>query len=174
MVDLSPIHPYEDHHVPSARSVGTFTEPEDQSSHLMDQCSRHDIPPAVTGPHRPAGARSVFRVQGPVRISAHLPAAHLDQLRSVKKLGGRPPLVRPRSSADRRDRAHHRHFRLVRSRRLAHRHRVIQVTGWMLMLVLSGAPSPGRFAGPEVVSRKVRHRVLLILSGPSALVEARS
>jgi hypothetical protein len=30
-------------------SNGTFVEPEDPSSSLMDQCSRHDIPPAVNG-----------------------------------------------------------------------------------------------------------------------------
>jgi len=28
-------------------SNGTFVEPEDPSSFLMDKCSRHDIPPAV-------------------------------------------------------------------------------------------------------------------------------
>jgi hypothetical protein len=48
VVGLSPVHPNKDHLAPLG-STGTNTEPEDPSSHLMDQCSRHDIPPAVTG-----------------------------------------------------------------------------------------------------------------------------
>ncbi len=75
-----PNPPYEDHLASPARSIGSFTEPEDPSSHLMDECSRLDIPPAVTEPHRPAGARPASRARVPGRISAHLPAAQLDQL----------------------------------------------------------------------------------------------
>ena len=48
VVGLGPVHPYEDHLAPLTRRTGTNTEPEDASSYLMDQCSRHDIPPAVT------------------------------------------------------------------------------------------------------------------------------
>ncbi len=44
---LGPVHTNKDHLAPLVD--GTFVEPEDPSSFLMVQCSRHDIPPAVEG-----------------------------------------------------------------------------------------------------------------------------
>ncbi len=52
----------------------------------MDQCSKHDIPPAVNGTSPPAGARSKSRAlfRGPGPCSAHLLAAQLDQASPIK------------------------------------------------------------------------------------------
>lgn len=48
VVGLGPVHSHKDHLL--LLSIGDeHTEPEDPTSSLMDQCSRHDIPPAVTG-----------------------------------------------------------------------------------------------------------------------------
>jgi hypothetical protein len=47
VVGLSPVHSDKDHLTPPIN--GTSVEPEDPSSFLMVQCSRHDIPPAVEG-----------------------------------------------------------------------------------------------------------------------------
>jgi len=58
----------------------------------MDQCSEHDIPPAVNGTSPPAGARSSCRTRGPGWPSAHPLAAQLDQPHSVTTWGGRSPL----------------------------------------------------------------------------------
>jgi hypothetical protein len=45
VMGLGPVHSDKDH--PAPLIDGTFVEPEDPSSSLMDKCSRHDIPPAV-------------------------------------------------------------------------------------------------------------------------------
>jgi hypothetical protein len=47
VVGLGPVHSDKDHLAPLVDD--TLFEPEDPSSYLMDQCSRHDIPPAVEG-----------------------------------------------------------------------------------------------------------------------------
>jgi hypothetical protein len=47
MMGLGPVHSDKDHLAPIVDD--TLFEPEDPSSYLMDQCSRHDIPPAVEG-----------------------------------------------------------------------------------------------------------------------------
>jgi hypothetical protein len=55
MMRLSPIHTHEDH--PAASFLDGHDELEETRGALMDQCSRHDIPPAVSlpsgqpGPH---------------------------------------------------------------------------------------------------------------------------
>ena len=45
VMGLGPVHPDEDHC--AASSPRPTREPEESSGALMDQCSRHDIPPAV-------------------------------------------------------------------------------------------------------------------------------
>src|ERR1700689_4158510 len=51
-------------------------EPEDSSSFLMDQCSRHDIPPAVRGDLTDRqGHDLTLGLKGPGLSSAHLTAA---------------------------------------------------------------------------------------------------
>ena len=65
----------------------------------MVQCSRHVIPPVVQGrPHRPAGARSRHRAQGPAVSSADLLAARPQPL-ELGPRGGGPPLAVPSRSA---------------------------------------------------------------------------
>jgi hypothetical protein len=48
VVGLSPVHPDKDHLDPSSFDQHQH-EPEDPAASSQDQCSRHDIPPAVTG-----------------------------------------------------------------------------------------------------------------------------
>ena len=49
VLGLNPVHPSKDHLSPSPDRPCTNLSPETPSSSLMDQCSRHDIPPAVQG-----------------------------------------------------------------------------------------------------------------------------
>jgi hypothetical protein len=60
VVALSPVIPDEDHRS-SPQLVDHPSESEKNLSDLMDQCSRHDIPPAIRSSRQPAGARSRSR-----------------------------------------------------------------------------------------------------------------
>jgi hypothetical protein len=60
VVGLSPVIPDKDHRS-SPQLVDHPSESEKNLSDLMDQCSRHDIPPAIRSPRQPAGARSRSR-----------------------------------------------------------------------------------------------------------------
>jgi hypothetical protein len=50
VMGLGPVHSYKDHSVATFQLVGSAlaVSLEVASSPLMDQCSRHDIPPAIT------------------------------------------------------------------------------------------------------------------------------
>ena len=50
VMGLGPVHSYKDHSVATFQLVGSTpaVSLEVASSPLMDQCSRHDIPPAIT------------------------------------------------------------------------------------------------------------------------------
>jgi hypothetical protein len=74
-------------------STDTNAEPGNPSSSLTDQCSGHDISPAVTGTSPPAGARSRRQARSLVANGAHLLAAQPTKPHSYRKRGGRSPLV---------------------------------------------------------------------------------
>jgi hypothetical protein len=64
VVRLGPIDAHEDHDSLLPRPLS----PEEVRGELMDQCSRHDIPPAVRPPRRPVGALSSRRA---LSLSSH-------------------------------------------------------------------------------------------------------
>src|SRR3954452_2521617 len=88
---LRPFMSYE--HLPHRCLLSSSdVEPEATSTFLMDQCSRHVIPPVVGGPpHRPASARSNPKARRLGPHSADLPAARPQPV-GFDPRGGGPPL----------------------------------------------------------------------------------
>jgi hypothetical protein len=61
VVCLGPIDSDKDH--PTSPPLEICREPEEIGAKLIDQCSRHVIPPVVSSPRRPMGARSGHRAR---------------------------------------------------------------------------------------------------------------